>query len=299
MIPGIIALPINSWAEGLKAKKQLMEDAAKVEAEKAKGNTEAKTHFKTVIVDTADIAYDLCEKYILDKEGVEFLDETEAKRGYRELSREFDKFFQEIAKAGYTLVIISHATSKQIKEGGEKFDKTIPTLPDRGFLVIARMVDVCGYASYETNEETGETYSMLTLRGNKYLEAGSRNPYMSAKIPFTYEALRDDMARAIDELEAHGGEVTNESNNLFKGVNEERPEFKGLVSQIRDCAKVFNKAKKMTAYNKIVTEYLGKGRKVMDCDESQTDMLILILDDLKAYIDNNDMTPVESDDEEE
>ena len=55
----------------------------------------------------------------------------------------------------------------------------------------------------------------------------------------------------------------------------------------------------MTTYNKIVAEYLGKGRKVMDCDESQTDMLVLILDDLKAYIDNNDMTPVESDDEEE
>ena len=71
-------------------------------------------------------------------------------RAYRALSREYDKFFQEIVKAGYTLVIISHATSKQLKESGEKYDKTIPTLPDRGFQVISRLVDVCAYASYET-----------------------------------------------------------------------------------------------------------------------------------------------------
>ena len=31
----------------------------------------SETVYKTVIVDTIDIAYDLCEKFILDKEGVE------------------------------------------------------------------------------------------------------------------------------------------------------------------------------------------------------------------------------------
>lgn len=284
MLSGVYAQPINTWKEALDVKKQLLKDAKSVtDGEKAE------TVFKTVIVDTADIAYDLCEKFILDKEGVEYLDETEKMRGYRAVSREYDKFFQEIVKANYTLVIISHATSKQIKENGEKYDKTIPTLPDRGFQVIARLVDVCAYASYETDADTGATSSMLTLRGGKNLEAGSRNKYMSARIPFTYEALKKDMEQAIDKLEKEdGANVVNDTVNLYKDQSE-KIDFKATMAEIRKIAKVLNNLDLMNDYTKIVNEYLGKGRSVKDCDESQSDMLALILEDLKDYVKENNI----------
>lgn len=284
MLSGVYAQPINTWKEALDVKKQLLKDAKSVtDGEKAE------TVFKTVIVDTADIAYDLCEKFILDKEGVEYLDETEKMRGYRAVSREYDKFFQEIVKANYTLVIISHATSKQIKENGEKYDKTIPTLPDRGFQVIARLVDVCAYASYETDADTGATTSMLTLRGGKNLEAGSRNKYMSARIPFTYEALKKDMEQAIDKLEKEdGANVVNDTVNLYKDQSE-KIDFKATMAEIRKIAKALNNLDLMNDYTKIVNEYLGKGRSVKDCDESQSDMLALILEDLRDYVKENNI----------
>lgn len=284
MLSGVYAQPINTWKEALDVKKQLLKDAKSVtDGEKAE------TVFKTVIVDTADIAYDLCEKFILDKEGVEYLDETEKMRGYRAVSREYDKFFQEIVKANYTLVIISHATSKQIKENGEKYDKTIPTLPDRGFQVIARLVDVCAYASYETDADTGSTTSMLTLRGGKNLEAGSRNKYMSARIPFTYEALKKDMEQAIDKLEKEdGANVVNDTVNLYKDQSE-KIDFKATMTEIKKIAKALNGLDLMNDYTKIVNEYLGKGRSVKDCDESQSDMLALILEDLRDYVKENNI----------
>lgn len=283
-LDGIIAQPINSWKEALEVKKQLLKDAESAEKENRD------TIFKSVIVDTIDIAYDLCEKYIVDKEGVDYLDETEKMRGYRALSREYDKFFQEIVKAGYTLICISHATTKQIKENGEKYDKTIPTIPDRGFLVVSRLVDICAYASYESDEQ-GNIHSMLTLRGNKHLEAGSRSPYMSEKIPFTYEALRDDMAHAIDMQKEHGATVVNEEVNLFKDNEDksEKVDFDDLVAEIGKHAKALYAAEKTNDYKKIVAEYLGKGKNVKDCDESQTDMLLLILDDLKDYCAENEI----------
>lgn len=283
-LDGIIAQPINSWKEALEVKKQLLKDAESAEKENRD------TIFKSVIVDTIDIAYDLCEKYIVDKEGVDYLDETEKMRGYRALSREYDKFFQEIVKAGYTLICISHATTKQIKENGEKYDKTIPTVPDRGFLVVSRLVDVCAYASYESDEQ-GNIHSMLTLRGNKHLEAGSRSPYMSEKIPFTYEALRDDMAHAIDMQKEQGATVVNEEVNLFKDNEDksEKVDFDDLVAEIGKHAKALYAAEKTNDYKKIVAEYLGKGKNVKDCDESQTDMLLLILDDLKDYCAENEI----------
>ena len=283
-LDGIIAQPINSWKEALEVKKQLLKDAESAEKENRD------TIFKSVIVDTIDIAYDLCEKYIVDKEGVDYLDETEKMRGYRALSREYDKFFQEIVKAGYTLICMSHATTKQIKENGEKYDKTIPTVPDRGFLVVSRLVDVCAYASYESDEQ-GNIHSMLTLRGNKHLEAGSRSPYMSEKIPFTYEALRDDMAHAIDMQKEHGATVVNEEVNLFKDNEDksEKVDFDDLVAEIGKHAKALYAAEKTNDYKKIVAEYLGKGKNVKDCDESQMDMLLLILDDLKDYCAENEI----------
>lgn len=284
-LDGIIAQPINTWKEALEVKKQLLKDADAAEKE----NRE--TIFKTVIVDTIDIAYDLCEKYIVDKEGVDYLDETEKMRGYRALSREYDKFFQEIVKAGYTLICISHATTKQIKENGEKYDKTIPTVPDRGFLVVSRLVDVTGYASYETDEQ-GNVHSMLTMRGNKHLEAGSRSPYMSECIPFTYEALRDDMAKAIDKQKANGATVVDNEVNLFKDnevTEDEKKSVDELITEIGSYVKAIHNTGS-TEYKKIIAEYLGKGKSVKDCDESQLDMLLLILDDLKDYCTENNIT---------
>lgn len=126
---------------------------------------------------------------------------------------------------------------------------------------------------------------MLTLRGSKYLEAGSRNKYMSDCIPFTYEALCADMAQAIDKLEKNdGATVTDESSNLFVDKDERKDvDFPSLVGEIKAYAIAMHKAEKTSEYNKIVTEYLGKGRAVKDCDESQTDMLLLILDELRDW----------------
>ena len=286
MIPNAMGFPINSWREALEAKKELLKDAKAVE----KGE-KAEKEFLTVDVDTIDLAYDMCERYILDKEGVEYLDETEKMRGYRAVSREYDKFFQDIVKAGYTLICISHATSKQVKENGEKYDKTIPTVPERGFLVVSRLVDVCAYAHYET-DDAGNIVPMLTMRGNKYLEAGSRNKYMSEKIPFNYQSLLADMTQAIDKLEAQdGATVTNETSNLFKDkiAEEDKIPFENLVNEVKKYALALVHAEKRSEYDKIVAEYLGKGRNVKDCDESQYDMILLIIQDLKEYCDTNNI----------
>ena len=50
-IPGAMAQPINSWSEFKKVLRQLK-------------NEDVKKQFETIIIDTADIAYDYCEKYI-------------------------------------------------------------------------------------------------------------------------------------------------------------------------------------------------------------------------------------------
>ena len=50
-IPGVMALPINKWSEFKQVLKQLKDE-------------KAHEIYENIIVDTVDIAYDLCEKYI-------------------------------------------------------------------------------------------------------------------------------------------------------------------------------------------------------------------------------------------
>jgi hypothetical protein len=240
-------------------------------------------------VDTADLAYDACEQYILDKEGVTYLDETENKRGYRAVSREYDAFFQEIVKAGYTLVVISHSEIVQVKENGTKYDRVQPTVSKRGLQVLARLVDVLAYSTFETSE-SGDTKMVLFLRGTKELEAGSRNKYMSAKIPFTYDALLKDMQQAIDKLEKEdGASVVDAPTEVYQDQSEEL-NFETVVSEIKAIAKALNAAEKMDKYTKVVEKYLGRGKTVRECTEVQTDILGLILDELKDLIKKEKIT---------
>ena len=281
MLSGVYGQPINKWSEALKVKKQLLQDVTRVE----KGE-KSETTFKTVVVDTADLAYMMCEQHILAKEGVEYLDETENKRGYKAVKNEFNTFFQEIVKAGYTLVVIAHSETKQIKENGEKFERTQPLVDKRGFEVLAGLVDVIGFASNELQED-GTNRMILTLRGNQYLEAGSRNKYMSAKIPFTYDALRSDMEQAIDKLEAEDGAVvTDKPTEVYKDQSEVA-DFKTTVGAIGKIAKALNEQGMMDKYQAITNTHLGKGKLVRDCDATQIDLLMLILEDL------NDLVKVE------
>lgn len=50
-IPGAMAQPINSWAEFKRVLRQLKDD-------------KVKEMYETIIIDTVDIAYNYCEKYI-------------------------------------------------------------------------------------------------------------------------------------------------------------------------------------------------------------------------------------------
>lgn len=278
MLSGVMGQPINKWSEALSVKKQLLKDVKAVE-----DGVKKETTYKTVIIDTADLAYMMCEQHILDKENVEYLDETEKMRGYKAVKKEFNLFLQDFVKAGYTLVVIAHSETKQIKINGEKLERTQPLVDKRGFEVIAGLVDVIGYAANETDKD-GNSVMTLTMRGNEFLEAGSRNKYTSTKIPFTYKALLEDMEQAVDKLvKEDGAKVTDKPIEVYKDQTEVA-DFKETVSKIGKIAKALNDQGIMEKYQSVTNNRLGKGKLVRDCDATQIDLLMLILDDLQDLV---------------
>ena len=107
---------------------------------------------------------------------------------------------------------------------------------------------------------------------------------MSAKIPFTYKALLEDMQQAIDRLEKEDGAVvTDKPIEVYKDQSEVA-DFKETVSTIGKIAKALNDQGMMDKYQTITNKHLGKGKLVRDCDATQIDLLMLILDDLNDLV---------------
>ena len=285
-LPGVMAQPISSWSDFRKVLKQLNNDAAK-------------TMYETIIIDTADIAYDLCEKYICANAkrpdggfGVDAIGDVPYGKGYTLLAKEFDECLRSIVQMDYGLVLISHAVDKTFKdEQGQEYSKIVPTLGSKPRNIVSRMCDIIGYSRVVQNQD-GTNSTKLFLRGTPRYVAGSRFKYTPDYIDFTYNNLVDAIGDAIDKQMQEDGEqyFTDEKQNLYKAAvtplnfDALLDEFNSIIDGLiaKDEAKFGEYwAPRVT---EIVERYLGKGIKVNDCSREQVEALDLILSDLKDLL---------------
>lgn len=278
-IPGIMAQPINKWSEFKQVLKQLKDD-------------KAHEQFDNIIVDTTDICYDLCEKYICNQEGVDTINQIPYGGGYAKAGKEFDEALRSIPQMGYGLVMISHSQDKTFKdENGEEYNQIVPTLANRPRLIVDRMSDLIGYA-HPVQEEDGSTHTVLYMRGTPRFIAGSRFKYTPDKIEFTYDNLVNAISDAIDKQAAEddGKFITDKRTDAYNVEPEQdfasmMEEFKDLTHQIQHNVEPDEfKSKWAPKIISITDKYLGKGKKVADCTEAQVEQLELILIDLKEEV---------------
>ena len=278
---GIKALPINKWSEFKQVLKQLKDP-------------NAHEIYSNIILDTSDIAYNLCEKYICNQEGVSNISDLPFGRGYAMASQEFDECLRSIPQMGYGLVIISHSQDKTFTdENGREYNQIVPTLGNRPRLIVDRMSDIIGYA-HPVEEEDGRTHTVLYMRGTPRFVAGSRFKYTPDSIDFTYDNLVNAINDAIDKQaeEDNGKYVTNEKTDAHKV--EETPDFDSLVKEFKSLTSKIQKSVDKTEFKEVwvpkITEitdkYLGIGKKVNDCTTKQSEQIVLILDDLKDLLSN-------------
>lgn len=270
-LSGVMAQPVNKWTDFKKILKQL-------------SDPKANQMFETIILDTADILFDLCEKYICSKEGVDKLGDIPFGAGYGMLEKEFDEALREIPLLNYGLVMISHSEDKEFTdEEGTSYNKIVPTLPKRPRKIVLRMADIIGYSRIVETEEGNKTF--LYMRGTPRFEAGSRWKYTPDLIEFNYDNLVNAMAEAIEKQEKEDGIKAVDSHiNVYKettkvtyeDVIQSATEVIGKIMEHSD-----EHAPKIT---KIVEKHLGKGRKLADTDEDQTDIISLIVDDLNDLL---------------
>ena len=269
-LPGVIAQDVTTWAE----MKQVFRELKK---------PEVKDTFKSVIIDTIDIAADRCKKYICNQNGIEDLGDLGYGKGWTKFKDEFNEVFRGLTQLGYAVFFIGHDKPETIENpDGSKYQKIRPTLSNSTKTVIAGMADIYGYA----HQKNAGEMSVLTLRDSSgIIECGCRFKYMPVEIVMSYQNLVDALNEAIDKeaAETSGQFVTNERivapTTTTYDYDALMAEFQDLVGQLMSSGTT--NGPKITA---IVERYLGKGRKVSDTTEAQAEFVNLIISDIKAEL---------------
>ena len=276
-LPGVMAQDITSWTE----MKQVMRELKKAEV---------KEQFKSIIVDTADIAADMCQKYICNQLGIENIgDGGWTTNGWAKYKKEFEDTFRTLAQLGYAVVFISHDKEKTIKpQNATEYQQIGSSMQSSALAIIENMSDIIGYAHPKVGAD-GTSRVVLTLRsGDNSVRCGCRFKHIAHEIDFTYDALTKALNEAIDKeaAETNNQFVTEErvAAPILKEYNYEAlmDEFSVIVGDLLTKDQVYY-APRIT---QIVERTLGKGKKVSEATIEQAELINLIVDDIKAELIN-------------
>jgi hypothetical protein len=269
-----MAQDITSWGE----MKQVLRELKK---------PEVKETFQSIIVDTADIAADMCQKYICNQLGIDNIgDGGWTNNGWSKYKKEFEDTFRSLAQMGYAIVFLSHDKEKTVKpQNGAEYQQIGSSIQSSALSIIENMSDIIAYAHPKMLAD-GTSCMVLTLRSpDNSIRCGCRFKYIEPEIDFSYEALVSALNKAIDkEAEMTDGKyVTNEKQQITAA---KEYDFEGMMSEFQNLVGTLmeqnqSNAMKITA---LVEKYLGKGKKVGDCTPSQCEQLELILLDMKDMV---------------
>lgn len=219
-INGITAQKITKWGDIKAAVKQLKDPRAR-------------EMFDTVTIDTITIAADLCEKFVLAREGVTRLNEIPYGQGWKMVSKELSDTLREITMLGFGLVMICHSKEKQspyTDADGNSITSVEPDLNKNVYTVCNALCDLIAYIEVEF-DPNGKSQRWLYTRQTPTIFAGSRWKYLKSKIPFGYQELVNAIGEAI-EMQGKLDGATIVDHAVTEAVNEKT--FQEVMQEAHD-----------------------------------------------------------------
>jgi len=268
-LPGVIAQDITTWGEF----KQVLRELKKPEVQKV---------YKSIIVDTVDVAASLCEKYICSQLGIENIgDGGWSTNGWSKYKKEFEDSFRIITQLGYAVCFISHSADKTFKrKDGTEYNQMIPTAQRSVNEIVKGMADIYACADIVNGERK---LILRSLDGS--VDTGCRFKYIEPEIPFTYDALVEALNKAIDKEAA---ETNNKfvTNDRVTDVIAPTYDYDALMSEFQTITGAIMQKNPSagTKIVEIVDKYLGKGKKVSETTRDQAEFVYLIVDEIKSTL---------------
>lgn len=271
-LPGVMAQDITRWSEFKEVIRELKKP-------------EVKEIFKSIIIDTIDVAGSMCEKYICNQLGIDNIgDGGWSTNGWAKYKKELEDNFRSITQMGYALIFISHDKDKTFKrKDGTEYNQIVPTAQTSLNNIAKDMADIYAYARLD--DITGaRTLTMRSLDNS--VECGCRFRYMPAEIPLDYDELVKALNVAIEKeaKENNNQYVTNDRVSTPQVVEYDydalMEEFQTIITPLMQKDPQYYGPRIV----KVVEKYLGKGKKISDTTISQAEFVYLIVSELKEEL---------------
>ena len=267
-LPGVLAQDITTWGQ----MKEVLRELKK---------PEVKATFKTIIVDTVDIASVICEKYICSQLGIENIgDGGWSTNGWAKVKREWEQTFRAITMEGYAVVFISHSKDKTFKpKNASEYNQIVPSCSTAYNEIIKNMADIMGYIDVNGNERK------LVLRSpDGSIDCKCRFKYITPVIDFSYQSLVNALNDAIDKEAAETGNkfITNDRVVVAAPVEYNYEALMTEFSSVAGDLMNKNQTKFGPLITQVVDKYLGRGKKISDTTPDQAEFVYLILQEVKT-----------------
>lgn len=269
-LDGVLVQPIQKWADLKLVLRQL-------------DNAKAHELYDTITIDTASIAYDLCEQFICQQNGVQKISDIAWGQGYSAVKKEFENTLRKITMLGYGLILIAHSETRKETIGDSEKEFYSPALNKRCYEICNRLVDVIGYIALEWDED-GNAHRYLYTRQTPYVMAGSRFKYLAPKIEFGYQNLVDAIAEALEKSEAlDGAKVVDKA--LTANV-EEKIDFNTVRAEAQELWKKLIEKDESNADTilKKIEIIMGHRMKLSEFTEDQADLMYLCVLEMRDMV---------------
>ena len=248
--------------------------------------------YDSIVVDTASIAWQLCEEYIKQRESVDSIRDIPWGQGWNMLKTEFSECWREITLLGFGILFIAHSKEKPTEmrdEDGNTISAVCPDLPNNAYTIINSIVDIIGYLQVQMNPD-GSSERYLYTRSTPTVFAGSRYQYLAPKIKFGYNELVNAIGDAIDKaVELDGAQVTDHTeiaqvkSRPFAEVMAEAKEV--WSNYLNTAATEEEKDQKLNIMRDIIKKVFGTDEfKLSQAVPSQVDLVELFIDEMRELM---------------
>lgn len=161
--------------------------------------------FKTVVIDTADLAYQMCLDYTCVNLGIPYPGEDaqgreDYGRSWKAVRDEFISVVDRILRTGRGLIFVSHSQEREMRtRSGVSYDRIFPSMGKQPRQVVEALVDMFFCATYAV-DENGSPIRVLITQGDETIYAGHRpmaGRSLPALLPLLEEGAYDMFLKAF------------------------------------------------------------------------------------------------------
>ena len=287
-LAGAKVINIKSYAEYLKIMKLIRDP-------------KIQEQYDAVVVDTFTRLQEWIEAYTLSRLNIEDLGDLGYGKGHSEFKKEMNKAIELIETSGLVPHFIVHTKtvvkqipkdeiseedvtdnmtlSKNKKTGKQvyEFNKEIADLKPSVFNSLNRVCDNILFFDIVLNDN-GKEERRICYRDSLYHIAGSSLKHIPEHTELSAKAYLEAFKKAVED---EGKENSTDKPKVKPTETDTKKEFDDLMFELNKIGKELQDNGKGKERNAVVEKVLGHGKKAKDLDESQVEVLSVLVNELK------------------